>query len=217
MKNKILPAIILMALCYKPGDVEKACDSADLNALSGALLVNLKAFKATKSATKKFTLETITVVDPDTGAFPLPASDYYPMKVEWEKNAVKPNYEVVASTVKKDTYTQIASGLIINNSEADKGKETIMALATEKYVLIYALSGAADEDDKFQVLGSKNGLQFVVEATSDEVGGRVTGSLRSLEGGAEPNPNGFNFLLTTGLADTEALFNNRFETVEIGG
>lgn len=205
-----------MATCYKPNDVLKACDSADLNALSGGLLINIRAFKATKSPTDKFTLSNITVVDPDTGAYPLETSDYYPIKVEWEKNALKPNYEVVSSDVKKDTYTQLASGLIIANSETNEGKETIMALATEKYVFVYALSGVEDDKDKFQVLGTRNGLQFVAEATSDEVGGRVTGSLRSLTGGAEANPNGYNFLLSTGIADTEALFNNRFETVDIG-
>lgn len=204
-----------MALCYKPADVLKACDSADLNALSGGLLINLKAFKATKDAAKKFTLDTITVVDPDTGLYPVVGSDYFPIKVEWEKNAVKPNYEVISSDVKKDTYVQIASGLIIANSESDEGKEAVMALATEKYVFVYAASGVADEEDKFQVLGSKNGLQFVVEPTSDEVGGRVTGSLRSLNGGAEGNPNGYNFILTTGLEATETLFNNRFNTVII--
>lgn len=204
-----------MALCYKPNDVDKACDSADLNALSGGLLINLKAFKGTKSVTKKFTLEDITVIDPDTGLYPVVGSDYYPIKVEWEKNAVKANYEVVSSTVKKDTYVQVASGIIINDSESDNGKETTMALATEKYVFVHAISGAANDDDKFQVLGSKNGLQFVVEPTSDEVGGRVTGSLRSLEGGAEGNPNGYNFLLAGGIAASETLFNNRFNTVII--
>jgi len=202
-----------MALCYKPGDVLKACDSSDLQALSGGLLINLKAFRGTKSLTDKFTYTDIEVIDPDTGDYPLPASDYYPMLVEWEKNAVKPNYEVVSSDVKKDTYTQIASGLIIANSETNDGKETIMALATEKYVFVYALSGVNADVNKFHVLGSKNGMQFVAEATSDDVGGRVTGSLRSLTGGGELNPNGYNFLLATGIADTEALFNNRFEVV----
>lgn len=202
-----------MALCYKPGDVDKSCDSSDLQALSGGLLINLKAFKGTKAATKKFTLEDIEVIDPDTGAYPLETSDYYPVKIEWEKNAVKPNYEVVSSTVKKDTYTHVASGIIINNSESNEGKETTMALATEKWVLVYALSGVGLDADKYQVLGAKNGLQFVVEATSDDVGGRVTGSLRSLEGGGESNPNGYNFLLSTGVADTETLFNNRFLVV----
>lgn len=201
--------------CYKPNDVDTSCDSADLNALSGGLLINLRAFKATKSATKKFTLEDIEVIDPDTGLYPVVGSDYYPIKVEWEKNAVKPNYEVVSSEVKRDTYTQVATGIIINNSESDKGKETVMALATEKYVFVYAATGVADDVDKFQVLGSKNGLQFVVEATSDEVGGRVTGSLRSLNGGAEGNPNGYNFLLAGGLPATETLFNNRFNTAEV--
>jgi hypothetical protein len=204
-----------MALCYKPADVLKSCDSADLNALSGALLVNLRAFKPTKSATLKFTFEEIKVVDPDTGVYPIEGSAYLPIKIEWEKNAVKPNYEVISSTVKKDTYTQLASGLIINNSESDAGKESIMSLATEKYVLIHAASGVSNVDDTYQVLGSKNGLQFVVEATSDEVGGRVTGSLRSLEGGAESNPNGYNFLLSTGIEATEANFNNRLDTVVI--
>lgn len=199
--------------CYKPDDIAKACDSADLQALSGGLLVRLDAFKPTKHATKKFTLIAIDVIDPDTGAYPLPASDYYPIRFEWEKNAVKPNYEVVSSEVKKDTYIQLLSSIIINNSESDKGKETTMALATEKYVAIFRVSGVADALDTYQVLGVKNGMQFVVEPTSDDVGGRVTGSMRSLAGGGESNPNGMNFLLAGGIAATDVLFNNRFEVV----
>jgi hypothetical protein len=204
-----------MANCYKPADVALGCDSADLQALSGALLIDLKAFKPTKSLTKKFTFENIEVIDPDTGLYPVALSEYLPVKIEWAKNAVKPNYEVVSSEVKADTYTQLASGLIINNSESDLGKETTMALATRKWVLVYKASGVADADDAYQVLGAKNGLQFVVEPTSDDVGGRVTGSIRSLTGGGEANPNGYNFLLATGIEDTDTLFNNRFETVII--
>lgn len=202
-----------MANCYKPADVVLGCDSADLQALSGALLIDLSAFRGTKSATDKFTLENIEVIDPNTGAYPSPTSDYYPVRMEWSKNAVKPNYEVVSSEVKADTYTQIASGLIINNSESNAGKETTMALATRKWVLVYKATGVADPDDTFQVLGAKNGLSYVVEPTSDDVGGRVTGSLRSLTGGGESNPNGYNFLLPTGIEDTYTLFNNRFNTV----
>jgi hypothetical protein len=203
-----------MANCYKPDDVALGCDSADLQAKSGALLIDLDAFRGTKSTTKKFTLEDIEVIDPDTGVYPLITSDYYPVKIEWAKNAVKPNYEVVSSEVKADTYTQLASGLIINNSESDAGKETVMALATRKWVLVYKATGVANADDAYQVLGAKNGLQFVVEPTSDDVGGRVTGSIRSLTGGGEANPNGYNFLLATGgIAATETLFNNRFLVV----
>ena len=204
-----------MALCYKPADVAKSCDSSDLAALSGALAINIKAFKPTKSATDIFTLEDIDVVDPDTGAYPLADSDYYPIEVEWEKNAVKPNYEVVSSDVKKDAYTHIVTGIIISDSESNQGKETTMALATEKYVFVYAASGVSNVDDTYQVLGAKNGMQFVVEPTSDELGGRVSGSFRSLTGGAEGNPNGLNFLMATGIEATTAKFNNRLETVVI--
>lgn len=202
-----------MAKCYKSADVALGCDAADLQAKSGALLIDLDAFVGTKSLTKKFTFANIQVIDPDTGVYPLTTSDYYPVKIEWAKNAVKPNYEVVSSEVKADTYTQLASGLIINNSESDAGKETVMGLATRKWVLVYKATGVADPDDAYQVLGSKNGLQYVVEPTSDDVGGRVTGSLRSLTGGGEANPNGYNFLLATGIEDTNTLFNNRFEVV----
>ena len=204
-----------MAKCYKPADISKGCDSADLQALSGGLLVDLAAFLPTKHATKKFTLSNIGVIDPDTGAYPLVGSDYYPLKVEWEKNAVKPNYEVISSEVKKDTYAQIATGIIINDSESDAGKETAMALSTRKWVFIYKASGVADAEDAYHVLGYKNGLQFVVEPTSDDLGGRVSGSLRSLTGGGEANPNGMNFLLEGGIAATETLFNNRLNTVVI--
>lgn len=201
--------------CYKPADVTKGCDSADLQALSGGLLVDLAAFKPTKSGTLKFTLTDIKVVDPVTGLYPVVGSDYYPVKVEWEKNAVKPNYEVISSEIKRDTYAQIASGIIINDSESNAGKETAMALTTRKWVFIYKASGVANEVDAYQVLGSKNGLQFVVEPTSDDLGGRVSGSLRSLTGGGEANPNGMNFLITGGIAATDTLFNNRFKTVVI--
>ena len=204
-----------MANCYKPADISKGCDSADLQALSGGLLVDLAAFLPTKHATKKFTLSNIGVIDPDTGAYPLVGSSYYPLKVEWEKNAVKPNYEVISSEVKKDTYAQIATGIIINDSESDAGKETAMALSTRKWVFIYKASGVADAEDAYHVLGYKNGLQFVVEPTSDDLGGRVSGSLRSLTGGGEANPNGMNFLLDGGIAATETLFNNRLNTVVI--
>ena len=204
-----------MALCYKPDDIAKSCDSSDLAALSGGLAINIKAFKPKKSATKKFTLEDIDIVDPDTGAYPLITSDYYPIKVEWNKNAVQPNYEVVSSDVKRDAYIHIVPSVIITNSESDKGKETIVALTDEKYVFVYKASGTADADDAYQVLGAKNGMQFVVEPTSAELGGRVTGSFRSLPGGAEGNPNGLNFLMAGGLAATDTKFNNRFSTVVI--
>ena len=204
-----------MALCYKPDDIAKSCDSSDLTALSGGLAINIKAFKPKKSTTLKFTLEDIDIIDPDTGAYPLITSDYYPIKVEWNKNAVQPNYEVVSSDVKRDSYTHIVPSVIINNSESDKGKETIVALTDEKYVFVYKASGTADADDAYQVLGAKNGMQFVVEPTSAELGGRVTGSFRSLTGGAEGNPNGLNFLMVGGLAATDTKFNNRFATVVI--
>ena len=204
-----------MALCYKPDDIAKSCDSSDLTALSGGLAINIKAFKPTKSATLKFTLADIDIIDPDTGAYPLITSDYYPIRVEWNKNAVQPNYEVVSSDVKRDTYTHIVPSVIINNSESDKGKETIVALTDEKYVFVYKASGTADADDAYQVLGAKNGMQFVVEPTSAELGGRVTGSFRSLTGGAEGNPNGLNFLMVAGIEATDTKFNNRFSTVVI--
>ena len=204
-----------MALCYKPDDIAKSCDSSDLTALSGGLAINIKAFKPTKSAALKFTLADIDIIDPDTGAYPLITSDYYPIRVEWNKNAVQPNYEVVSSDVKRDTYTHIVPSVIINNSESDKGKETIVALTDEKYVFVYKAAGTADADDAYQVLGAKNGMQFVVEPTSAELGGRVTGSFRSLTGGAEGNPNGLNFLMPAGIEATDTKFNNRFATVVI--
>ena len=204
-----------MALCYKPDDIAKSCDSSDLTALSGGLAINIKAFKPTKSAALNFTLADIDIIDPDTGAYPLITSDYYPIRVEWNKNAVQPNYEVVSSDVKRDTYTHIVPSVIINNSESDKGKETIVALTDEKYVFVYKASGTADADDAYQVLGAKNGMQFVVEPTSAELGGRVTGSFRSLTGGAEGNPNGLNFLMVGGIEATDTKFNNRFSTVVI--
>lgn len=204
-----------MAACYKPDDIAKSCESADLSALSGAYAINIKAFVPTKSTTLKFTLEDIDVVDPDTGAYPLALSDYYPIKIEWDKNAVQPNYEVVSSETRRDRYTQILPNVIIQNSESDSGKETIAALTDEKFVIVYKASGVADANDSFQVLGAKNGMQFVVEPTTADVGNRVFGSFRSLTGGAEATPNGLNFLMVGGLAATEAKFNNRLETVVI--
>lgn len=201
-----------MALCYKPNDIDKACDSADLTAQSGGYLINKKAYKRTRSATKKFTIEDIEVIDPETGLYPVVGSDYYPIKVEWYKNAVQPNYEVIDRPNLPDAYAQTAGVIIISNSESDKGKETVMALTSEKYVFVYGANGVSVEDDKFHVLGDKNGLSFVVEPTSADYGGRVAGNLRSLEGGAEANPNGYNLLLAGGLAATQTLVNNRFNT-----
>jgi hypothetical protein len=204
-----------MALCYKPADIAKNCDSADIQALSGALLVDLAAYVPTPSATLKFTLEDIGIIDPDTGVYPVVGSDYYPVLVEWEKNAVKPNYEVVTSELKRDTYLHVVPGIIIHNSESNEGKLNVMALATRKWVLVYKASGTASANDAFQVLGSKNGMQFTVEPTSDDLGNRVSGSMRSLTGGGELNPNGFNFLMTTGIAATQLKFNNRLAVVVI--
>jgi len=204
-----------MAECYKPADIVKICDSADLQASSGGLLIDIKAFKSTKHSTKKFTLSEISVVDPTTGAYPLVTSEYYPIKIDWDKNAVKTNYEVVSSEVRADKYTQLVSGVIISDSESNEGKENAMALSTRKFVFVVKISGVNDAEDAYHVFGAKNGLQYVIEPTSDEVGGRITGSLRSLAGGAEPNPNGYNFILAGGLIATDVLFNNRLNTVGI--
>lgn len=204
-----------MALCYKPADIAKNCEGSDLTALSGGLLINIKALKPTKSATLKFTVEDLDVVDPETGAYPVVGSDYYPVKVAWDKNAVQPNYEVVSSDLKRDRYTHIVPSVIIQDSESNAGKENILSLTDEKFAFVYKVAGVANGDDAYHVLGAKNGLQFVVEPTSADVGNRVFGSLRSLAGGAELTPNGLNFLLTTGIAATEAKFNNRLEVVVV--
>ncbi len=201
-----------MALCYKPDDLAKVCDNADLTALSGGLAINIKAFQPTPNAAKKFTLDDIDVVDPDTGAYPLLTSKYYPIAIEWDKNAVQPNYEVVSSDFKRDRYTHIVPNIIVHNSESDAGKETVLALSDERYVFVYKAAGVGAAADAFHVLGAKNGLQYVAEPTSADVGGRVTGSLRSLAGGAENTPNGLNLLITD-LAGTETKFGNRFEVV----
>lgn len=203
-----------MSNCYKPADVVLGCESSDLQLQSGVLLIDIRAFKPEKATpSAKFTLSSVKVVDPDTGAYPLPASDYYPIKMEWAKNAVKANYEVNSSEFKNDTYTQTLGQLVIANSETATGKENILALSTRKYVAVASLGTSVSEDSKYQVYGSKNGLQFLVEPTSDDYGGRVLGTLRSLTGGGEPTPNGLNLYRSGDMDALDIDFNNRFEGI----
>jgi hypothetical protein len=201
--------------CFKPADIVIICESSDLQALSGGLLVDFEALTVTKATLTKFTLADMIVSDPATGVYPLAASNFFPRRLEFEKNAVNPNYEVLSSELKRDSYIHVVPGVIIPNSESDAGKEAIQAFSTRKWVYIYKVAGTNSADDAFHVLGLKKGLQFVVEPTSADLGNRVSGSFRSLAGSGEPNPNGFNFLMTTGIAATQVKFNNRLSVVPI--
>lgn len=201
-----------MSSCAKVTDILKVCDSATLNLISAGLLINLKAFAGVKSLTNDFLLNALTVIDPDTGAYPLEASNYYPVSAEWFYNSNKQNYEVVEGTATADKYKQTVGPIVITNSESATGKQTVKGLNSELWVFVAKLSGVGAPADAFHVYGSRNGLKFLPTATSDEFGGRVVGSFVSIAGGEESTPNGVNLLITD-AANTEVLFNQRFDPV----
>ena len=109
--------------CFKPADVVINCDSSDLQALSGGLLVDFESLSFDLAPSSKFTLADMTVIDPDTGLFPISTSNYFPRRLEFEKNAVNPNYEIISSELKRDAYIHVVPGVIIHDSETDAGKE----------------------------------------------------------------------------------------------
>lgn len=203
-----------MAFCDEVEDINKSCDAANLNLVSGALAIRLEAFSCTKNVSNPFLLDEILVIDPDTGAYPLPASKYYPVKAEWYLNTAKPTYEVVEGTAKSDTYAHMIGNIVISNSETASGKLNIKGLNSNLWVIVSKLKGVVDEASTFHAYGTGNGLKFLVSPSSDEFGNRVVGMFRSIAGSEESSPNGVNYLDGT-FANTNTLFNQRLDPVII--
>lgn len=203
-----------MAGCAKVADILNLCDSANLNLVSGALVVRFDAVSFTKNATNPYLLDSFDIIDPETGAYPLEASDYFPISAEWYLNSAKPNYEVVEGTSTSDKFIHTIGNIVVTDSESATGKLTVKGLNANLWVIVAKVKGVANQVDTFHVYGLSNGLKFLPVATADEFGNRVVGSFRSLAGGEEPTPNGVNLLDTT-YANTLVLFNQRFDPVII--
>lgn len=199
-----------MAFCGKQKDVEKACDSVALNLATSLYGVRLEALSATPNATNPYLIDAIEVIDPDTGAYPLEASPYYPIKLEWLYNSVLQNYEVVEGTSVSDSYTQTVGPLVISDSETAAGKANLKALNSNLWALVGPVKGAINDVSKFHIYGITNGLKFLPIPTTPELGNRVAGNFTSIAGAGEATPNGVNWL-DTDYATTLAQYNNRLE------
>lgn len=201
-----------MAFCGLPKDVEKACDSVALNLKAEMYAVRLEALSATKDVANPYLITAVEVKDPATGVYPLAASAYYPVKLEWLYNSVLPNYEVVEGTSVSDSYTQTLGPIVVSDSETAAGKANVKALNSNLWAIVAPMKGVVNDEATFHIFGITNGLKFLPAATAVEFGNRVTGSFRSLAGGEEATPNGVNWL-DTDYATTLAQFNNRLEVV----
>lgn len=201
-----------MAFCGTVKDIDKACDSVALNLKAQMYAVRLEALAATKNSLNPFLIEAVEVKDPATGVFPVEASAFYPVKIEWLYNSVNPNYEVVEGTSVSDSYTQTIGPIVISDSETAAGKANVKALNSNLWAIIAPMKGVADADATFHIFGVTNGLKFVPAATAIEFGNRVTGTFTSIAGGEEATPNGVNWL-DTDYATTLAQFSNRLEIV----
>lgn len=203
-----------MAYCGKSKDVLKACDAVPLNLSASMYAVRLEALSVTKNALNPFLLDAIAVVDPNTAAYPLETSAYYPVAIEWLYNSVLQNSEPLEGTSLPDSYVQTIGPVVITDSETAAGKANVKALNSNMYAIVAPLKGVADEASTFHVFGVTNGLKFVVQASAPEFGNRTVGNFRSIAGGEETTPNGVNWLGTDPAA-TLAQFNNRLEAVVI--
>lgn len=201
-----------MSNCTKVADILKACDTVNLNMVSGVLVARLEALGVTPNVNNSFLLDEVSIIDPETGAYPLPTSDYYPIKAEWLLNSVTPNYEVVEGTSTADSYKQTIGKIVISDSETAEGKQTIKGLNSNLWVIIAKMKGVKNQEDTFHVFGVQNGLKFLPEATAPEFGNRVVGTFTSLTGAEESTPSGVNWL-DTSFAKTNTLFNQRLDPV----
>jgi len=211
LKNKI-PLIVLMAFCGKTEDVTKACDAVPLNLNSLMYAVRIEALSATPDVTNPYLITDIEVIDPATGVYPLAASAYYPVKLEWMYNSMLPNYEVIEGTSVADSYKQSLGPLVIPNSETATGKANVKALNSGLWALVGPLKGAVTPEARFHIYGISNGLKFLPIPTTPEFGNRVAGNFASITGGEEATPNGVNWLNGT-YAATLAQFNDRLDVV----
>lgn len=205
-----------MAYCGKQKDIDKACDSTALNLNSSMVAVRLEALSVTRDVANPFLITAVSVIDPTTGAYPLAASPYYPINMEWLYNSVLPNYEVVEGTSVSDSYKQTVGPLVISDSETADGKANVKALNSNLWSLVGPLKGAISDASAFHIYGVTNGLKFLPVPTAIEFGNRVAGNFGSIAGGEEATPNGVNWLNTAGAyPSTLAQFNNRLEVVVI--
>lgn len=203
-----------MAFCGKVKDIEKACDSVALNLSAQMYAVRLEALAATRDAQNPFLITELQVKDPATGAYPLEASAFHPVKIEWLNNSVNPNYEVVEGVSVADSYTQTVGPVVISDSETAAGKANVKALNSNLWAIVAPMKGVVNNEATFHIFGITNGLKFVPAATAVEFGNRVTGTFTSIAGGEEATPNGVNWLDGT-YAATLAQFTNRLETIVI--
>ena len=201
-----------MSNCSKVADILNNCNSANLNLISGVVVARKEAVNVTPNATNAFLMDEVLIIDPDTGAYPVTGSAYMPIKMEWVYNSVKQNYEVVEGVSTFDRFKHTIGKVVISNSEKAVAKQSIKALNTQMWVVIAKSKGVDAPEDSFSIFGLQNGMKFVPEATSDEVGGRVQGSFMSIAGGEESTPNGVNWLKTD-YDTTNTLYNQRLNPV----
>jgi hypothetical protein len=202
-----------MAFCGTSKDVDKACDSVPLNLNASLLGVRLEALSVTRDIANPYLITAVEVIDPATGLYPLPASAYYPVKLEWLYNSVNPNYEVTEGTSVADSYIQTVGPLVISDSETAVGKANVKALNSNLWALVGPVKGAVANNSAFHIYGVTNGLKFLPVPTAVEFGNRVAGNFTSIAGGEEATPNGVNWLATAGYAATLAQFNDRLDIV----
>lgn len=214
MKNKNKPVIVLMAFCGTSKDVDKACDSVTLNLKAAMYAVKLEALQVVPDVANPYLIKELAVVDPATGVYPLAASAYYPVKLDWLYNSVLQNYEVVEGTSVADSFTQTIGPLVISDSETAAGKANVKALNSNLWALVGPVKGAVNDAAKFHIYGIVNGLKFLPIPTTPELGNRVAGNFTSIAGAGEATPNGVNWL-DTDYATTLAQYNNRLEVVVI--
>ena len=203
-----------MAFCGKQKDIEKACDSVALNLKASLIAVRLEALAVTPDVANPYLITAVEVIDPDTGVYPLAASAYYPVNMEWLYNSVLQNYEVVEGTSVSDSYKQTVGPVVISDSETAVGKANVKALNSGLWALVGPIKGAVANASAFHIYGVVNGLKFLPIPTAVGFGNRVAGNFTSIAGGEEATPNGVNWL-DTDYATTLAQFNNRLEVVVI--
>lgn len=204
-----------MAFCGKQKDIDKACDSTPLNLKASLIAVRLEALSVTRDVTNPYLITAVAVIDPDTGVYPLAASAYYPVNMEWLYNSVLQNYEVTEGTSVSDSYIQTVGPVVISDSETAVGKANVKALNSNLWALVGPVKGAVADASSFHIYGVTNGMKFLPVATAVEFGNRVAGNFTSIAGGEEATPNGVNWLATD-YATTLAQFNNRLEVVIVG-
>jgi hypothetical protein len=203
-----------MAFCGTVKDIDKACDSVALNLKAEMYAVRLEALAVTKDIANPFLITGLEVIDPATGEYPLAASAFYPVKIQFLNNSVNPNYEVVEGVSVADSFTQTVGPVVVSDSETAVGKANVKALNSNLWAIVAPMKGVINAEATFHIFGITNGLKFVPAATAVEFGNRVTGTFTSIAGGEEATPNGVNWLDGT-YAATLAQFNNRLETVVI--